>query len=109
MGNRVLHKESLGLPLSHFLPRRAKEVSHQPHSGLTEVLVYSLRTHTVVRRLGALPLDDPKFGAEEASVGSDPGEDFCSAVDIQANSSFVAIVSAESSALPKPIGLTLPS
>lgn len=59
----------------------------------TEVLVYSLRTHTVVKRLGAPHLDDPRFGLDALSTdGSEPAEDFCNVVEITANASFVAIV-----------------
>ncbi|KAG8898673.1 hypothetical protein FRC01_010817, partial [Tulasnella sp. 417] len=71
--------------------RRAKEVSQSWQTGPTEVLIYSLKSHTVVKRLGAPPLDDPKFGTESSSVGSDPGEDFSSVYEIAANSNFVTI------------------
>lgn len=70
----------------------AKEVSQSWQTGPTEVLIYSLKSHTVVKRLGTPPLDDPKFGTESSSVGSDPGEDFSSVYEIAANSNFVAIV-----------------
>ncbi|KAG8996868.1 hypothetical protein FRB94_007998 [Tulasnella sp. JGI-2019a] len=60
--------------------------------GPTEVLVYSLRTHAVVRRLGAPQLDDPRFGLDGSSTdGSEPSEDYCNVVEIMANASFVAI------------------
>ncbi|KAG8846851.1 hypothetical protein FRB96_001767 [Tulasnella sp. 330] len=58
----------------------------------TEVLVYSLRTHAVVKRLGAPHLDDPRFGLDASSTdGSEPAEDYCNTVEIIANASFVAI------------------
>lgn len=77
---------------SNFTTSRAKEVSQSWQTGPTEVLIYSLKSHTVVKRLGTPPLDDPKFGTESASVGSDPGEDFSSVYEIAANSNLVAIV-----------------
>lgn len=71
-----------------------KDVAQAPvHWAPTEVLIYSLRTHKVIRRLGAPQLDDPKFGLEASTVDdSEPAEDYCNVVKIVANPAVVAIV-----------------
>ncbi|KAG8907150.1 hypothetical protein FRB99_005258 [Tulasnella sp. 403] len=70
----------------------ARESSHPTQTGPTEVLIYSLRTHTVVKRLGTPQLDDPKFGIEPSSADSnDSGEDLYNVAEISANLNFVII------------------